>query len=176
MQEAFHAFLLLFIIITYQGFSARKKVKDLEELRKLAAFICADDDHARLNIPLLGFFNNAQISLDICKKYKVSGEEEWEYAGRILDDFRKYFAKLYFSNSVAPLKSGARYVISENDYFLFMLFAYLSDNISCHKHIVFLKMHYITCLYCAKSPVLKERIASWAVSYAQSYVDDYINA
>lgn len=145
-----------------------------KELKELVAWCVEPSNHIRYNLSLLDYVHNAQIDLNIDKKYRIIGEEEREYAKILLKGFQEELQKDYFNNRIPLQKS--RYVIRGEDFFMMYLFIYLSDGTEhsqmCSKDIsvgssltdfgvVAYKMFYIAFKSCKASPIYSNMIAGW---------------
>lgn len=168
MLEAFYAFLLLFIIITYQGFSVRKKLKNARCLQDWVASIGFRNSSARYCHALW----EAQTRLSTRDEYKISTEEEWKYVEDTIDSYRKNLVDLYFQDALWVMKTPLLRDPREEDFFFFMLYVYLCEKESYVKPVAFYKMFYIAYMYCKQSPVLQENVVSWNESRLQRQLDE----
>ena len=117
------------------GYSAEKK------LRNLVAWSVSG---ASRDLPLWQYISNAQIDLGIKGEYRITGDTEWEFARKILEEYQKYLSKSYFDDRLELIKS--KYVIPEDHYFMFTLQHFLEDH-QCDYTFIGYEMHEDTISY-----------------------------
>lgn len=167
MLDAFYAFLLLFIIITYQGFSVRKKLRNAEHLLDWVAGI----GFRNSSVCHCYTLRNIQTKLNLRDEYKISTEEEWKYVEDVIESYRKHLVELYFQDKLWVMKTPILRDPREVDYFFFMLYVYLCERESSVKPIAFYKMLYIAYMYCDQSPVLHDNVVSWNERRLRDHLD-----
>lgn len=122
--------MIIFILVMAIIISLHK-VKELslqEKLRDLVAWSVSQDDHIRCNIPLFSYVANAQINLDIPKEYRISGDEGWGFVKEILAEYQTDLIQSFFSRCLTPKVLSGKYVPRGQDYFMLMLYIFLSEH------------------------------------------------
>ena len=166
------AILLLLVVTTYQGIAVRKKLRRAEFSKDLFASLAHDGEFVIDETSLWYTIRDAQIALNINDEYRISGEEEWAAARKILKKFHEYMMKEYLKGQTWYFTQGPIGVADEKATLMFMLYVYLCDHEHEGVHIAFHKMLYISYMYCKKSPALEKRVAAWNGERLRRYLDD----
>ena len=172
MEHTNIAILLLLVVITYQGFSVRKKLKENEFSRELFAWLAHDSKFVINDTSLWYAIRDEQIALNINDAYRISSEEELVSAKNILTDFHEYMMQSYLKGQNWYFTNGPLWEANKRDALMFMLYIYLSDKESSIQPIAFHKMFYITFMYCKKRPALEKKVIAWKENWLRNYLDD----
>lgn len=113
-------FILVFVFIFL--FSKLREFYRDKSLRELVAWSVTGGG----GIPLWSKVSNAQIKHKLSKEYCIAGDEEWDYAKEIIDEYRKDLTQSYFKGHLKVIKS--KYVVQGEEYFMFARYAFLSDH------------------------------------------------
>lgn len=113
-------FILVFVFIFL--FLKLKEFYRDRSLRDLVAWSVTGGD----GIPLWREISNAQIKLKLSKEYCIAGDNEWAIAKEIIDEYKKDLMQSYFKGNAYVIKS--KYAIRGETYFMFALYAFLSDH------------------------------------------------
>lgn len=187
MEGLISAIILLFIFWSIWAFTTWRKLKNMENLKEWVAWSICESDGIRWNIPLWVHLRDAQLKDYIQDKYRLSSEEEWESARKIIERYQKELTRSYFDGRLWTLKSI--YGITGKDYFIYMLYVYLCENANYgqatvfhllqnneigNRNIVFHKMHYITYMYCKENLALQKNVPAWNESRLKEILDKEI--
>ena len=137
MEGLISAFIFLFICVLAWAFTTWRKLKNMENLKEWAAWSICSSDGIRWNIPLWVHLKNAQIH-NVSDQYRITGDQEWEYAKEIIERYQENLTKSYFNGQLWALNSI--YGISGKDYFIFMLYAYLCEHEMSSHNVVYYKI------------------------------------
>lgn len=130
------ALVMIIFILVMAIIISLHKLKELslqEKLRDLVAWSVSKDNPIRCNIPLFSYVANAQIDLDLPKEYRISGDEGWGYVKEILSEYQKDLTQSFFSRCLTTKVLSGKYVPRGQDYFMLMLYIFLSDHQCDHK-------------------------------------------
>ena len=184
MEGLTSAFVFLFICVSIWAFTTWRKLRSMEKLKEWVAWSVHEDDFIRYNIPLWAHFKNAQLKDYIQDKYRIVGENEWETVKEIIERYQKELMQSYFDGRLWALKSIYR--IDGKDYFIFMLYVYLCENVNYgqntvfrlrsnnidNRNIVFHKMRYIAYMYCKSNLALQNNVPEWNESVLKEMLDE----
>ena len=133
-MESFLAMLLcIFIFVAIIAFRKWHEYLMAQKLRDLVSWIV----HAH-DLPLWSYISNAQITLQLTQEYRITGDDGWEFAKKILEEYQKDLTQSYFRGHLRIPKS--KYVISGEAYFMLTLYAFLSDH-QCDDKFLNHEMH-----------------------------------
>lgn len=129
-MEQFLAILLsIFVFVAIVAFSKWRELSQERRLRDLVAWsviwehpygtFCGHD------LPLWAYLKNAQIK-HLSQEHRISGDNEWQFAKEILEEYQKGLTQSYFKGYLKLMKS--KYVIRGEDYFMFRLYVLLSNH------------------------------------------------
>lgn len=123
-----YSFLLIIALVVLLGVAIKMwhELAIAKEMRELVAWSFSSDNHIRDGFPLFAYINNAQIKLSIPDSYRISDDKEWHYAKEIIDFYKDELVQDYFNGRHFLIKS--KYVVSGECYFMYALYAYLSDH------------------------------------------------
>ena len=174
----------LCVIFAFMAIIAFKKWHEASQERKLRNLVSwsAIGDHCPVSgsygymRDLITAVQNAQYEDSIDKKYRIADETEKQYMIEIVEAYQIDIMRSYFKGQLKLIKS--KYVVEGNDYFMFMLYVFLSvhqcdTNLIGHEMysystytltdfaVVYHKMHYITYMYCRENDILKGLVPEW---------------
>ena len=129
MAEMHASIIFVLIIAFYFLFSKLIELRRVKSLRDLVALSVTGGD----GLPLWCEISNAQNKYELSKKYCIAGDEEWAYVKEIIDEYRKDLMHSYLKGNLYVIKS--KYAIRGADYFMFALYAFLSDHQCDYKFI-----------------------------------------
>ena len=112
--------ILVFVFVFL--FSKLRELYRDRTLRDLVAWSVNGGD----GLPLWAEISNAQIKQNLSMEYCISGDEEWAYVKEVIDEYRQDLMRAYFKGRLYVIKS--KYRIRGVDYFMFALYAFLSDH------------------------------------------------
>lgn len=124
MESVFTILLLLFVLVAIVAFKKWHEASQERSLRTLVGWSTSSDNHIRCNLALSAYIYKAQIRL--LENYRISGDEERKAVNEILEEYRKNLVQAYFAGKLSIPKS--KYVVQGQDYFMFALYAFLSDH------------------------------------------------
>lgn len=168
----------IFIVLSLVAFTKWRDLSKERKLRDLVAWSAIGDYNSVLGSHsyvrnLLMAVLNAQFDDAIDKKYRITGETEKQYVIHIIEDYQKDIMRSYFKGHLTIIKS--KYAIDGKDYFMFMLYAFLSDHQYDYDFtdfaLVFHKMHYITYVYCRRSEILSPFVPAWNENNLKEILD-----
>lgn len=164
--------ILYFVIRKYIQYYRNRKIKEM------VGWCFLDDGSGQhRSRRLIDYIHNAQIKYNLPADYRISGEDARKQAGIILEAFKDDLLQDYFLDSIAYTKS--KYVIPEDHFFMFRLFCFISDYFNDRRSVslaaielisrnytpeimlTLYKLHYLSYLFCANSPIYKDKIAGW---------------
>lgn len=122
METVLAMLLSVFIFVAIIAFEKWYKYTQEQKLRDLVAWSVTGGN----GIPLWAEVSNAQNKLNLPKEYCITGDLDWDYAKEIIDEYKKGLMLSYFKGHSYVIKS--KYVISGENYFMFALYAFLSDH------------------------------------------------
>ena len=163
------------ICVIFLGFTFEKlrRYSKSNAIKEWVAWCVTSDSHLyRSGLHLRDYVKNAQIDLQINQKYRIAGDEEWEYACEILSAYQNELSKDYFEGKLGYIKS--KHEIPGHHYFMLTLAAFLEqhqgDYENCGqpmmdisrnsaKHIsafgiAYYKLYYIAGIFCQNSKLL----------------------
>lgn len=114
------------------------------EQRKLSRLVAWSVSGESRDMPLWQYISNAQIDLGIKDEYRITGDTEWEFARKIIEEYQQYLSKSYFDDRLELIKS--KYVIPEDHYFMFTLQHFLEGH-QCDYTFIGYEMHEDTISY-----------------------------
>ena len=160
--------LSIFILASLVAFSKWRDLSKERKLRELVSWSAIGDycpvlgRHSYVRALLIAVLN-AQFDDAIDKKYRITEEAEKQHVIKIIEDYQKDIMRSYFKGHITIIKS--KYAIDGEVYFMFMLYAFLSDHQNDYDltdfDIVFHKMHYITYKYCRRNEILRPFVPAW---------------
>lgn len=187
MEDLFAHIIAIFIPLAIVAFGKWRELSKAKKLKELVAWsIIPDHPFGNISahdLPLWSYVSNAQIEFKLPQEYRISGDDEWNYAKEILEEYLRVLTISYFKGKLALIKS--KYAVDGDDYFMFTLYAFLSEHqcdydfLGHDMHsdrlntgspktyaqtdfaIVLHKMHYITYMYCRGSEILKTYVPAW---------------
>lgn len=185
MEESIAYRILIYIlcIVILVAIIALSKWRELSKertLRKLVSWSAIGDycpslgRHSYVRDLILAV-QNAQYKDTIDKKYRFT-EDEKHWATDIIEEYQTDIMRSYFKGQLKLIKS--KYVVDGKDYFMLMLYIFLSEHQCDDKFIghemysyathdltdfalVFHKMHFITYMYCRDNEILKGLVPEW---------------
>jgi hypothetical protein len=158
--------------IKWYEYAKEKQLRDLVKWSAIGDYSPALGRYGYVR-ELLIVVLNAQFDDAIDKKYRITEESEKQYVIKIIEDYQKDIMHAYFKGQLTMIKS--KYVIDRKDYFMFMLYAFLSDH-QCDYDltdftVVFHKMHYITYMYCRRNEILRSLVPEWKEKNLKEILD-----
>ena len=129
MNELLAVIFTILVFLVYFLFSTAKEYYREKSLRQMVAWSVTGGD----GIALWADISNAQIKLNLPKEYCISGDGEWAYAKEIIDEYKKDLMLSYFRGNLHVIKS--KYTIQGHAYFMFALYAFLSNHQSDYKFL-----------------------------------------
>ena len=119
-------FVLLAIIafVKWHEYTQEKKLRDLVSWSAIGDYSPSLGRNSYVR-ELLFAVLNAQYNEDIDEKYRIT-EEEKQYVIEIIEDYQRDIMRSYFKGQNIVIKS--KYVISGKDYFMLMLYTFLSEH------------------------------------------------
>lgn len=171
MESVLAMLFIVFVVVAIIAFKKWHEASQERNLRDLVEWSTSSDNHIRCNLSLSAYVYNAQIKLFLPQEYRIAGDEERKTANELLEEYRKDLMQAYFAGKLNIPKS--KYVVQGQDYFMFALYAFLSDHQCDYEFlghnmrkatdfaVVFHKMHYITYMYCRKNETLKDLVPEW---------------
>lgn len=197
-MEGFIAYIFcVFIFVAIVAFSKWRELSRERKLRELVAWsIIPDHPFGNISghdLPLWSYISNAQIEFKLPQEYRISGDDEWDYAKEIIEEFLRNLTHSYFKGKLTLIKS--KYEVRGEDYFMCSLYAFLSEHqcdyefLGHNMHSDLLntsspttyaqtdfatalhKMHYITYMYCRRSEILKYLVPEWNEKNLQEILD-----
>lgn len=160
--------LSIFILVALVAFSKWRDLSQERKLRELVSWSAIGDyspvlgRHSYVRELLIAVLN-AQFDDAIDKKYRITEAAEKQYVIKIIEDYQKDIMRSYFKGQLTIIKS--KYVVDSKDYFMLMLYAFLSDHQcdydSTDLAVVFHKLHYITYKYCKRNEILRSFVPEW---------------
>jgi hypothetical protein len=100
-------------------------------VRELVAWSASADNHIRGNLSLCDYLHNAQRKLKLSREYCIYDDDERSYAKSIIEEYRQDLMQSYFKRNTYTIKS--KYTVKGLDYFMFSLYAFLSDHQCDHE-------------------------------------------
>jgi hypothetical protein len=154
------AFVFLFIVVSVWGFTKWRKLHKQEQLHAWIGWAAGKDNFVRYNKPLWMHLKEAQRKANIPERYQISGDEEWEAAKSILEEYQQDLTQNFLTGSVPVIKEKLSPTENINTaYFVFSLYVFLCNNGRCG--LVGTKMQYITYRYSRQSTLLKDLVPLW---------------
>ena len=126
MEELLAPIIFILVLVFIFLFSKLREFYRDRSLRELVAWSVSTDDHIRCNLSLSNYIVKAQIKLNLPKECCIVGDEEWAIAKEIIDKYKKDLMQSYFKGHAYVIKS--KYAIQGETYFMFALYAFLSDH------------------------------------------------
>lgn len=180
METVLAVLFSVFVFVAIIAFRKWHKYEKDQKLRKLISWSATGDYD-----PVLGQYSyvrellftllNAQYDDAIDKKHRITEEERRDVI-EIIEEYQKNIMRSYFKGRNIVIKS--KYVVTGEDYFMFALYAFLSDHQSTYTltdtEVVFHKMHYITYMYCKRNDILRDLIPAWNERVLKKTLDDTI--
>ena len=180
--------LAIFILAAIVAFSKWRELSKEIKLRDLVSWSVVRTKPYELlvhahDLPLWSYISNAQIKFKLPQEYRISGDDEWDYAKEILEEYQKDLIQSYFKGHLKLIKS--KYEVRGEDYFMCSLYAFLSEHQCDYEFlghdmhsdrlntgspttyaqtdfaIVLHKMHYITYMYCRGNEILRSLVPEW---------------
>lgn len=123
--------LTLFILVSITALGKWREYTQAQKLRDLVSWSAIGDYSPALGRhsyvrELLATILNAQFNDAIDKKYRITEESEKQYVIEIIEDYQRDIMRSYFKGNLKMIKS--KYVIHGKDYFMLMLYIFLSDH------------------------------------------------
>ena len=142
-MESFLAMLLcIFIFVAIIAFRKWHELSLQQELKNLVVWSAICDHPFRAvsghDLPLWSYISNAQIEFQLPQDYRITGDDEWCFAKEILEEYQTNLIRSYLIGNLKLIKS--KYAIRGEDYFMLMLYAFLSDH-QCDDKFLNHEMH-----------------------------------
>ena len=131
-MEQFLAMLLsIFVFVAIVAFSKWRELSQERRLRELVSWSAIGDYCPSLGRTsyirdLIIAVLNAQCHEAIDKTHRITEESEKQYVNEIVEAYQKDIMRSYFKGQLKFIRS--KYVVHGEDYFMLMLYAFLSDH------------------------------------------------
>ena len=130
------ALVCVLLLVGYLFVTKYRKLCRNNELSNRVSWVVSDK---KRDMSLWRYVSNAQIHCKITDEYRISTEEEWQYVREILEEFKNDLSSNYFDGALkTEIKS--KYVITEEQYFLYALCAFLTRH-QCDSDFIGYEMH-----------------------------------
>ena len=192
MLSTLFALVAIISFVKWHEYAQAQKLRDLVSWSAIGDYSPALGRNSYVR-ELLFTVLKAQRNEYIDEKYRID-EEEKQYVIEIIEDYQRDIMRSYFKGHLTMIKS--KYVISGEDYFMLMLYSFLSDH-QCdydflghgmHKErihsesygstyaltdfaVAFHKVYYIAYMYCRRKDTLRKFVPGWNENNIKEILD-----